>query len=50
MPFGTQPVTPPVDDTAADTETLVDMGVVEEQPTPPDPDMPEPPPEQGEGP
>ncbi|MGW5928091.1 hypothetical protein ACWF2L_17845 [Streptomyces anulatus] len=32
------PVQPRPDDTAADTGTLVDMGVVEEQPTPPEPD------------
>ncbi|MFE3485077.1 hypothetical protein [Streptomyces griseus] len=35
------PVQPRPDDTAADTGTLVDMGVIEEQPTPTGPD-PEP--------
>jgi hypothetical protein len=37
-----RPVRPRVDDTAADTGTLVDMGVLPEQPEPP---APEPPPE-----
>lgn len=33
-----RPVTRRVDDTAADLVTLVDMGVVDEQPQPPEPD------------
>ncbi|MDW4900676.1 hypothetical protein RB625_19895 [Streptomyces californicus] len=37
------PMQPRPDDTAADTGTLVEMGVVEEQPTPAEPDpAPEP--------
>lgn len=39
-PTPAQPVTPPADDTAADLDTLEDMGVVDPQPTP----SPEPPP------
>ncbi|MDQ0791948.1 hypothetical protein [Streptomyces sp. B1I3] len=34
MPFQPQPVEPPVDETAADGQTLVDMGVIDPPPTP----------------
>ncbi|WP_338676396.1 hypothetical protein V1460_28035 [Streptomyces sp. SCSIO 30461] len=33
-----RPVTPRVDESAADLQTLVDMGVIEGQPEPPPPD------------
>lgn len=46
MPFATQPSPPPVDETAADTGTLVGMGVVEEQPVPTEEPPPEPVPEE----
>ncbi|MGQ4513715.1 hypothetical protein [Streptomyces sp. DW26H14] len=40
MPLDPTPVQPVIDPAAADLGTMVDLGLVPEQPEPPDPDVP----------